>query len=712
MSQEKQTDVTSPGGLDTTTTHGGPPSAGAADAEKPKELPAKESKTSRDFEGFWSHLVSVLSVGMALFYLYSAGVQPVSAQYHRGVYVGITFVLVFLLFPMHRWSKRNRPSVFDIALAGVAAFAVGYWVVEFEALNYRMGNETTLDFIVSTIGIFISLEVCRRVLGWSLTLTGIAFLLYCYFGQYMPDAFAHRGFSFQRIVNHVYLKQEGVFGIMANVLVTYVILFIFFGAFLKKSGAGKFLMDLPLALAGRTTGGPAKVSVLASGFFGSISGSAIANTVTTGAFTIPLMKRAGFKPHVAGAIEPAASVGGMFMPPIMGAGGFLMAEMTSTPYVSIMKMAVFPALLYFLAVLVMVHFEAKRHGIVGITDPDQPGVKEILKKEWFMGLPLVAIVALMLIGYSPGFSAVIAILSCILVSWFTADKKMGPKQIWEALFEGARNTLIIGATVGVIGIIVGSIALTGIGLRFSDLIINLSGGMLPVAILLIGIASLILGMGVPVTASYLIVAVLAVPAMSSMLAMHHYGVETVTELGFTNQAAAAWTLLASHMIVYWFSQDSNITPPVCLAAYSGAALANSDPWKTGWTSFKFAKMIYIVPFLFAYSPSLLLNGSSVHVIMTFLTCILGTITFSMVTMGYFKCPTNVVEWVIAAVGTIVLLFPRVIPGITGLEIPILAIDALAISLFVLVYLLQTIRIRKDPTLVLPLAKRRQLNAAG
>lgn len=673
-----------------------------------EELAKKEQKTARQIKGFWYWLTAAMSAFMVLFYFYNAGVQPVSAQYHRGVYVAITFAMVFLLFPMRARSRKDRPGIFDMIFALAAVFVVGYWMVEFEALNYRMGNENQMDFIVSTLGILISLEVCRRVLGWSLTFTGLAFLLYCYFGPYLPDMIAHRGFSFERIVNHIYLKQEGVFGIMADVLVSYVILFIFFGSFLKKSGAGQFFLDLPMALAGKTTGGPAKVSVLASGFFGSISGSAIANTVTTGAFTIPLMKKAGFKPHVAGAIEPAASVGGMFMPPIMGAGGFLMAEMTGVPYVTIMKMAIFPAILYFLAVLVMVHFEAKRHGIFGIDDPDQLTVKEILKKEWFMSLPLIIIVALMLMKYSPGYAAVLATGSCVVVSWFTKDKKMGPKQIWEALLEGASNTLVIGATVGVIGIIVGSIALTGIGLRFSDMILSFSGGILPLAIFLIAIASLILGMGVPVTAAYLIVAVLAVPAMSSMLTMHHYGMTTVTQLGLTQPEAAAWTLLASHMIIYWFSQDSNITPPVCLAAYAGSALANSDPWKTGWTSFKFAKMIYLVPFLFAYSPGLLLNAAPLQIVSTFLTCILGTITFSMVTMGYFKCPTNILEWTIAAVGTIILLFPRVVPGITGMEIPILAIDFTAICFFILVYVLQTLRIRKNPTLVLPLAERRRL----
>ena len=277
-----------------------------------------------------------------------------------------------------------------------------------------------------------------------------------------------------------------------------------------------------------------------------------------------------------------------------------MAEMTETPYVEIMKMAIFPAVLYFLGVFIMVHFEAKRHGLVGLVEDDSPSAWHILKHEWFMGLPLVIIVVMMLLGYSPGFAAVLATLSCIGVSWLTKDFRMGYREILDAMLEGARNTLVIGATVGVIGIIVGSIALTGFGLRFSEIIFSLSGGVLPLAILLIGVASLILGMGVPVTAAYLITAVLAVPAMSSMISQHAFNLP-YGELEAAMPAAATWTLIASHMIVYWFSQDSNITPPVCVAAYAGAAIAGSDPWKTGWTSFKFAKMIYLGPFLFAYS---------------------------------------------------------------------------------------------------------------
>ena len=258
----------------------------------------------------------------------------------------------------------------DLFLALAAIFVVGYYIVEYAAINYRMGSETPLDTAVSFLGILISLDVARRVLGWSMTLVGVGFLLYAFYGDLLHsvpviDAFAHTGFKIDRALNHIYYKQEGVFGIMATVLVTYVILFIFFGSFLKFSGASRFFLDLPMALAGKAVGGPAKVAVMASGFFGSVSGSAIANTVSTGAFTIPLMKKAGFRPHVAGAIEPSASIGGMFMPPIMGAGGFIMAEMTEIPYVKIMLMAIFPAVIYFLSVFVMVHYEAKRYGSGG-----------------------------------------------------------------------------------------------------------------------------------------------------------------------------------------------------------------------------------------------------------------------------------------------------------------------------------------------------------
>ncbi len=692
------------------------PELETASQEVLDELMEKDAKSGRELTRFWYWFTSALGIFMVMFYIYNAGILPVDTQYFLGVYVMLTFVLVFLNYPMTNKSRFDRPSISDMALALVSVAVVGYWIVEYENLNYRMGSETNLDTAVAVVGIAISLEAARRVLGMAMTMAGLGFLAYLLWGNLMEDvpildAFAHDGFRVTRALNFLFYNQDGIFGIMANVLVTYVVLFIFFGSFLKASGASKFFIDVPLALVGNSVGGPAKVAVIASGFFGSVSGSAIANTVSTGAFTIPMMKKAGFRPHVAGAIEPSASIGGMFMPPIMGAGGFLMAEMTEIPYVDIMKMAIFPALMYFLSVFVMIHFEAKRHGLYGINDPDAPTAGEILKKEWFLVTPLALIVFLMLVGKSAGYSAVAAIVSCIVVSWFTPENKMGWREIRDAMIEGARNTLIIGATVGVIGIIVGTISLSGIGLKFSDIIISLSGGYLPVAILLIGIASLVLGMGVPVTAAYLITAVLTVGSVSNMIAMQQFGMP-LADMEITRGMVenVAWVMIASHMIVYWFSQDSNITPPVCVAAYAGAAIAGADPWKTGWTSFKFAKFLYIGPFLFAYSKGFLLSGTPLEIIITFVTITMATVAFGSLTMGYLSCGMNPVEWVIMAVATVILFFPDIVHGI-GIQVPSLAIDGFGLVLWAVVFFLQKARISKDPTLTLPKHEREKLQTA-
>ncbi len=773
--------------------------------EKLKKLMEKDTKTFRTPTGFWHGLVALLGAGMVLFYFYSAGVKAVATEYHRGIYVFATYVLVFLLYPAGRthtravlslilgvlvssfvavllfypdaatfhatlenfgtlWSEQGVAAAFggssgllgvgfgalactallipvdgwmakrwpqlpvlsDILYAVAATLVVFYWISQFELLNYRAGAENELDALVSIAGVLISIEVARRVLGWSMTLIGIGFLCYGYFGPHFPDIIAHRGFGLERLCTALFLTTNGVFGVMASVLATYVILFIFFGAFLHKSGAGRFFIDLPLAIAGKSTGGPAKVAVIASALFGSVSGSAIANTVSTGAFTIPLMKRAGFRPHVAGAIEPSASIGGMFLPPVMGAGGFLMAELTNTSYAYIMMISVFPALLYFFSVFCMIHFEAKKMKIKGLVDDEFPHWKEVLRKDWYFSLPLIIITVLMLLGRSPGFSAFWATISCIVISWFRPETRMGLREIWEAVQTGARNTLVIGATLGVIGIIVGTISLTGIGLKFSDIIISLAGGNLLAAIGLVALASLVLGMGVPVTAAYLITAVLAVPPLG--------------DLGVP--------LLCAHMIVYWFSQDSNITPPVCVAAYAGAAVAGSDPWKTGWTAFKYAKLLYVVPILMAFTPSILFQAKSANIavpvladdlpfasvmkvnvkegdhfnkgdvvalllvddapfevkatidgevtqidkgsgsmvspgdllisgeqmatphmiISSFISAILGTIAFSALTMLYWVRKTTIPEWLLLAVGTVLLYIPGLVTDLSGLVI--------------------------------------------
>jgi TRAP transporter 4TM/12TM fusion protein len=479
----------------------------------------------------------------------------------------------------------------------------------FEVINYRTGAETTTDMVFAIIGVLIGIELARRVVGGVFVFLGVIMLTYGVYGYLAPDLVSHAGAPFTELCVSIFYKSDGVFGIMANVLATYVILFVLFGAFLEKCGAQKFFIDWPLAAVGHTTGGPGKVSVIASGLFGSISGSAIANTVSTGMFTIPMMKKAGFRPHVAGGIEPAASIGGMFMPPIMGAGGFIMAELTGVPYSTIMLVAIFPALMYFFSVFCMVHYEAKKYNIVG--EKSEVSAMEIFKKEWFYMVPLVVITIFMLYGFSPGYSAILGLVSCIVISWVRKDTRIGPKRFIEAAREGTENSLKIGATVGVIGIIIGVLTFSGLVLTFADIMIELAGGSLLLTIFLIALASLVLGMGVPVTAAYLITAVVAVPALT------HLGVNEI----------------AAHMIVYWLSQDSNITPPVCIAAFAGATIAKANMWKTAFTSFKFAKFLYLGPVLFGYVPGFSLNGSPTDIIKAFVLIFFGTWLYSYVLSG-------------------------------------------------------------------------------
>jgi TRAP transporter 4TM/12TM fusion protein len=551
----------------------------------------------------------VLAVFLVLFYSYSAVLRPASTQYHRGIFVIITYILVFLLYKSkHKWMR-----VGDYLLIFLSIFSIGYWILNFEVINYRTGAETPFDMFVAMIGVLIGIELARRVVGNVFVILGGLLLLYAVYGDYAPDLFAHAGDTFPGVCTSIFYKSDGVFGIMANVLATYVILFVLFGAFLEKSGAQRFFIDFPLAAVGHRIGGPAKVAVIASGLFGSISGSAIANTVSTGAFTIPMMKKAGFKPHVAGAIEPAASISGMFMPPIMGAGGFIMAELTGIPYSKIMLVAIFPAFMYIFSVFIMVHYEAKMHNIKG--EKSEHSAMEIMKTQWYYTMPLIVITILMLYGFSPGYSAILGIVTCIIISWFRKDTRITPKGFVEASRAGAENSLKIGAVVGVIGIIIGVLTYSGLVLTFADIVIELAGGSLVLTILFIALASLVLGMGVPVTAAYLITAVVAVPALI------HLGVNE----------------LAAHMIVYWLSQDSNITPPVCIAAFAGATIAKANMWKTAFTSFKFAKFLYLGPFLFGYVPGFSLNGSAWDIVKAFVLIIFGTYAYSWLLSGiWFK----------------------------------------------------------------------------
>ena len=582
----------------------------------------------RNLKGVWKWTFEIIAVGFALFYIYGAGFGTAGEQYHAGLYLLLTFVLIGMLYRFRPNSPHSRPSVLDLILTVLSVFAIGYWIVEYNTLATRAGAYSNLDVFVGTLALILSLEYSRRTVGWALTIIAVVGILYALFGRSMPSIIAHRGFTLRRIIEYSFFSQAGIFGIMANVVATYVILFIFFGAFLEKSGVGQFFIDLPMAVAGQTVGGPAKVAVVASGFFGSVAGSAIANTVATGAFTIPLMKRTGFRPHVAGAVEATASVGGQFLPPVMGAGAFIMAERTELPYSYIALISIIPALLYFFSVWVMIHCEAKKWGIKGVPKEDLPHLPTLLKNQWYCLLPLTALIATLIAGYTASKAAFFAILTTIIVSYARPETRITPKRFWEAMVRGARNSLAIGGAVASIGVIIAVIDLTGLGRIFPDLVLSVAGNSSVIAILLLAVASLVLGMGIPVTAAYLITSELAVPILTS------------DQMGIS--------FIAAHLIIFWLSQDSNITPPVALGAYAGAAIARADPWKTGWTCFKFAKLLYIMPLLFAYT-HILFDGTPLQNILSVATAIVGTFIFSVVTMGYFLRKTTAIEWILLVI---------------------------------------------------------------
>ena len=622
----------------------------AASPTQQQDIEALEAAVSGNtvFKPPWELIINVLAAFMSLYYLYTAYFGIKRLEYYLGVYVALTFLLIFLVYPLLRGKVKRAPSPLDIFLGVLSVGVVGYWIVNYQAITYRAGAATQMDHIMGILMILLSLEVGRRALGWTMSIVGMVLMAYAFWGPYMPGIIAHRGYDLSRISEAVFLDERGVWGTMSQVLVNFVIIFIFFGAFLNRSGVGQFFIDIALGIAGRAAGGPAKVSVLASALMGSISGSAIANTVSTGTLTIPLMKKVGFKPQTAGAVEASASIGGMFLPPVMGAGAFVMVELTGIPYTHIMLASIVPAILYMLSIWMNVHFEAKRLGLKGMPVNELPKLSDTLRTGWYLSLPLILVVTLLIMGRSPGYAAFFGTLATIPVSWFTKETKMGFRQIWEALVEGGRNTLVIGATVGIIGILLAVINLTGLSQKFTTIFLTLAGGSSLLAIALVAVASLVLGMGMPVTASYLVTAVLAVPALN--------------DLGIP--------ILAAHMIVYWLSQDSNITPPVCIAAYAGAAIAQADPWKTGWNAFKYAKLLYVMPLLFAYTPILIEVGGRVdmHVIASWISATLGTIAFGAVTIGYLQRKTTVPEWLIVAAATLLCYLTPIWTDVAGVAI--------------------------------------------
>ena len=616
---------------------------------------------ARTIPGKWQTTTYAIAVIMSLFHIWvnTFGVMP--GIYRNAVHLGFVLILVFFLYPISK-SHPQRFITLDVILAFLSAIVALYILLFEEELHLERASIPILrDYLFATLALILLLYGTYRAVGWFIPTLSLLFVFYALFlGNIIPGTFHYRGVALTRFLYRMYLTDEGIFGIVCTVSSTYVILFILFGAFLLKSGAGDFIIKLAQAVAGHRVGGPAKIAVVASGFMGSISGSAVANTVATGSFTIPLMKKVGYRAHFAGGVEAASSTGGQLMPPIMGAGAFIMAQWTGISYLKIIAVATIPAIMYFASVAFFVHIEALKHGIMPTPKETLPKLSDVLKEGIHFTIPVIILVVLLFRGYTPTYAACIGIGSIIVVSWFKKNTRMGIKDILDALYMGARNTLSTAAILICVGIIIGVVAITGVAITFSGVVMELSGGILFWAIILVMLASLVLGMGLPVTASYIMLAVLAGPALTQM------GV----------------SLLAAHMIIFWYSQDANVTPPVCLAAFSAAGVAGSKPMRTGFSSWKLAKGLYIIPFLFAYTP-ILFEGPVIEVIITAISALTGLFGFTVCWEGYLLRNMNIGERAITVLATVFLFWPDNLIKVLGFVV------------FAAIYLFQRVSLKRE-----------------
>ena len=629
----------------------------------------RESITRHITQGPVKYLIAGVCILYSLFHLYIT-FNPMPALLQRSVHVGVGFALIFLIFPASKKSSRKSVAWYDWIWFALSLSGMGYLIYEYQDIvTSRGGMANQVDVIFSLITVVCVLEGSRRITGWILPILAGIFLAYPFVSHldFMPDRLLTRPYDMGDIFGQLFLKTEGLYSVAIGASVTFIFLFILFGAFLARSGMGQLFNDLALAIAGHKKGGPAKVAVISSGFMGSINGSALSNVVSTGAFTIPLMKKVGYHKDFAGAVEASASVGGQILPPIMGASAFIMAETTGLPYSTIALAALLPAILYYLGVIAQVHFRAGRRDLKGIAKENLPAVKEVLKARGHMLLPIVFLVFLLIKNVPVGYAAAYTIGFTVVISMLRAETRMGLSDILGALEDGARQSLAVMAACAVVGIIIGVVSLTSFGTVMTSSIVTLGAGSLFFTLILTMLASMVLGMGLPSIPAYIITATMAAPALA----------------GFDIP------ILSAHMFVFYFGIFANITPPVCLAAFAGAGISGGDPMKTGFLSLKLALAGFIVPFMFIYNPTMLMIDPTglavtakdfplppiVDIITVVVTSITGVIALSAALEGYFRGGMNTLTRVILVVGALLLIYPEITTGIAG------AVIVLGIAVF-------------------------------
>jgi TRAP transporter 4TM/12TM fusion protein len=584
---------------------------------------------------------------MACFHLWIAFSGPPNALVLRSIHVGFALTLAFLTLPALKRGRPETPGWLDLALVALGIATAAYpvlFVDYFLGRMYYVDDPTTVDMILGSAMIVLALEATRRAVGLALPITAAAFIVYALTaGQQSPLI----------LIDQLYLTTEGIFGIPVGVSATYVVLFIIFGALVERTGTGKLFMDFALALTGHQVGGPAKVACVTSGLFGTVSGSAVANVMTTGTFTIPLMRRIGYRPAFAGAVEAVASTGGQIMPPIMGAAAFVMAEFLGVSYLHVAAAALIPAVLYFLAVFMSVHFEARRTGMRGLPRADMPRLGEVLRERGHLFLPLVVIIAVLFSGYSAPYAALCGILSVVPTAMLRKSTRaeLSVHVVLDGLVAGARNSVTVALACACAGIVVGVITLTGLGIAFTSIVLAAAQNTLVLALLLTMVAGIVLGMGMPTTPAYIVQVALLVPALVRL--------EVPLE--------------AAHMFAFYFAILSAITPPVALAVYAANSLSQGGLWETGIAALKLGATGYIIPFMFVFGPSLLMIGSWDTIVLTAITAIVGVIALAASLHGYFLRPTRLLERILLFAAAMVLIKPGIGSDLIGLGAMVLVV---------------------------------------
>ena len=611
------------------------------------EMIEEEGLTQVNYLGVMSRVVLIICVIWTVFQLYMSTYGAMEAIKFRSSHFGFLLLLTFLIYPASKKSSGDRlaPTAWDLICILLSVISIGYFLLTYDSfIRERSGINIPLDYWFGGIAIIMLFEASRRVAGKGLTIIAAVFLLYNFFGAYIPGIFGHFGFSIERVINVMFWGSQGIFGIALGVSATYIFVFVLFGSFLKNSGFTDFINNLALTIAGRSAGGPAKVAIFGSGFMGMMSGSAVGNVVTTGTVTIPMMKNTGYKAKFAGAVEAVASTGGLIAPPIMGAAGFIMAQFLGVPYTVVVVAAIIPAILYYVTLFMVVHFEAKNMGLSGIAKENIPNAIEVLKEGGHLLIPLIVLVATLFSGVTPLFAAIWALIATIAASWLRKSTRMNLKTILLSAEQGAIGAVSVGIACAIVGIVIATISLTSLGLVLGNNIISLAGNSVLLAAFLTMVISIILGMGVPVTAAYIIVAAIAVPILTTMNV----------------------SPIAAHMFAFYYAALSSITPPVALASYAAGGIAGASSGKVSIESLKIGLAGFIIPYFFLFNPVLLFDGGTTwESIRAGITAIIGVIALASVVKGRLLVKTTLFQRLIMLFAAILLIQPGIYYGLVG-----------------------------------------------